>query len=111
MKYLLCVCLVSSFALFAQDVGDEEAMLLGYQVMAVQEALRFPEQPESLEAIKGLGLDSRYYVMVRGWLVQEIKLAESYRDRSDYTQDSQRQLDVEKRISALQKALRMIDLE
>lgn len=103
---------VPSFGtLMAVDISDEEAMVLGRQVLAVKEALQAPEDPASLEAIKGLGQDSRYYVMVRGWIVQHIQMAESYRGTSDYKNKPERKLEVEKRISALQKALRLIDLE
>lgn len=102
--------LVSSL-LCAVEVSDEEAMVLGRQVLAVKQALENPEAPESMAAVTALGQDSRYYVMVRGWVVQHIQMAESFRGTSEYKQSPDRQLEVEKKISAYQKLLRMIDLE
>lgn len=104
--------LLLAFSLLcAGEVSDEEALLLGRQVLAVRQALKNPETPESLEAVTALGQDSRYYVMVRGWVLQHIQMAESYRGTSDYKDSPERRLEVEKKISALQNMLRRIDLE
>ncbi len=102
--------LVSSL-LAAVEVSDEEAMVLGRQVLAVKQALENPEAPESMAAVTALGQDSRYYVMVRGWVVQHIQMAESYRGTSEYKASAERKLEVEKKISSYQKMLRRIDLE
>lgn len=96
---------------FAQELSDEEAMALGRQVLAVKAALEQPEAPESLEAIRALGNDSRYYVMVRGWVIQHLQMAESYMGTSTYRDDPARKQAVDARIAALKKALRALDLE
>ncbi|MDF3128501.1 hypothetical protein P0Y35_04775 [Kiritimatiellaeota bacterium B1221] len=95
----------------AVEVSDEEAMVLGRQVLAVKEALANPQAPASLDTVTALGQDSRYAVMVRGWLVQHIRMAESYRGTSEYQNSPAGKLEVEKSISSYQKMLRRIDLE
>ena len=96
---------------FAESLSDEEAMALGRRVLAVKTAFEHPEAPESLEAIRALGNDSRYYVMVRGWVIQHLQMAESYMGTSSYRDDPVRKQAVDERIAALKKALRAIDLE
>jgi hypothetical protein len=76
LKRQLFAALVTAFTLISGSgvsadpatVPDDEATLLGQRVLAVQAALQDPAAPGSMEAVEDLGLDSRYYVMVRGWL-------------------------------------------
>ena len=53
--------------------ADEHALWLGKRVLAIATAVRNPDAPDALEAVLELGLDSRYYVMVRGWLVMQLR--------------------------------------
>ncbi|QYJ94261.1 hypothetical protein [Shewanella spartinae] len=60
----------------AQSSLQAEQQELGAMVQALQQAIASPS-PEQLEVIARFGTDSRYYVMVRGWLVQELSGIES----------------------------------
>ena len=122
---LLCltvVAVVFAFALLLPAIGvtggsrlepvdfaraDEHALWLGYRVLAIAAAIRNPDAPGSMEAVLELGLDSRYYVMVRGWLAMQL--------RGDMSILQARNGDVSPqiavRIAFLEKAIRAIDLE
>jgi hypothetical protein len=86
---------------------DQQALELGRKVLAVQRALEHPQEAESLEAVKALGLDSRYYVMVRGWLSEKLRGDQSIRDASKEGTPQK----IKDRITFLEKAIRAIDLE
>lgn len=82
---------------------------LGVKVNAVRQALETPDEPGAMEAVTALGRDSRYYTMVRGWLVQELKNAESQREA---TRDNPERIEkMDTKIAFLQEAIRRIDLE
>ena len=89
------------------SLADEHALWLGHRVLAVAAAIRNPDAPGALEAVVELGLDSRYYVMVRGWLAMQL--------RGDMSMLHARNGDVRPQIAArvafLRKAIRAIDLE
>jgi hypothetical protein len=86
---------------------DAHAMWLGRSVLAIASAIRHPEAPDAMEAVRRLGHDSRYYIMVRGWL--EMQLA------ADSSILEARQGDVSPlitaRIAFLREAILAIDLE
>jgi hypothetical protein len=86
---------------------DQEALELGRKVLAVQRALEHPQEAGSLDAVKALGLDSRYYVMVRGWLSEKLRGDQSIRDTSKEKTPQK----IKDRIAFLEKAIRAIDLE
>ena len=90
---------------------NQYALEVGHKVLAVQAALEKPEEPASIEAVKALGLDSRHYVMVRGWLVQELRSAESWQETSTYQTSLAYKNATDKRASALRLMIRAIDLE
>ena len=83
------------------------AQELGRKVVAIQHALDHPETPGSLEAVKALGLDTRYCVMVRGWLSQvrlgDLSIVESSKENTPQK--------IKDRIAFVEKAIRAIDLE
>ena len=87
--------------------ADEHALWLGHRVLAIAEALRNPDAPDAMAAVLELGLDSRYYVMVRGWLAMQL--------RGDMSIAQARNGGVSAKIAAriafLEKAIRAIDLE
>ena len=87
--------------------ADEHALWLGQRVLAIAAAMRNPDAPGAMEAVLELGLDSRYYVMVRGWLAVQL--------RGDMSILQARNGDVSPQIAAriafLEKAIRAIDLE
>ena len=90
---------------------DQQALDLGRKVIKARAALKVPAKQTSIETIRELGLDSRYYVMTRGWITQHISMAESYRGTSKYRQDETYRKEIDDRITALRKLLRAIDLE
>ncbi len=92
-----------------ENAGPEkvEAMQLGEQVMSVAAAIRDPAAPGALAAITGLGRDSRYYTMTRGWLVQVLQGNQSILDASEPGSRPE----LERRQEDLRRALRAIDLE
>jgi len=87
--------------------ADEHALWLGHSVLAIAAAVRNPDAPDAMEAVLELGLDSRYYVLVRGWLVMQL--------RGDMSISQAKNGDVSPQIAArtafLEKAIRAIDLE
>jgi len=87
--------------------AEEHALWLGHRVLAIAAAIRNPDAPDAMGAVLELGLDSRYYVMVRGWLVMQL--------RGDLSISQARNGDVSPQIAAriafLEKAIRSIDLE
>lgn len=86
---------------------DDEAMRLGQQVVAIKAALDNPAAPGAMQAIMDLGLDSRYYVMVRGWLSLQLRGDRSIVDASWGKVSPE----LERRIEFLEQAIRAIDLE
>ena len=116
------VCVVLAFALLLPAIGSagggplepgdlsrahEHALWLGHRVLAIAEAVRNPDEPDAMAAVLELGLDSRYYVMVRGWLVAQL--------RGDMSISQARNGDVSPQIAARiafpEKAIRAIDLD
>ena len=86
---------------------DEEALRLGRNVLAVRAAIQNPGAPDALQAIVELGSDSRYYVMVRGWLSLQRQGDLSILDASG----SEANPEIQARVEFLEKAIRAIDLE
>lgn len=86
----------------------EQEQAIGEMVKQLQVAIKSPHSKTSLQVIYKYGTDSRYYSMIRGWLVQELSAVESqlsankskvlvkkFKQHSDF----------------LQQAIRLIDLE
>lgn len=86
---------------------DEEALWLGHKVLAIKASIQDPNAPHAMRAIMELGTDSRYYVMVRGWLSQQLQGDTSILDASK----NKVRPEIRERIEFLQKAIRAIDLE
>ena len=117
---LVCWAASVSVGLSAEDketgsspvsAADKHALEVGRKVIRLREALKKPGSAEAAQAVQDLGTDSRYYVMVRGWIVQHKHMAESYRDVSSYRSSEEYRKGVDARIAALSKLLRRIDLE
>ena len=103
-----CGCLAAAAAPEPAAADDDRAALeLGRKVLAVRRAIEHPQAPGALEAVKALGLDSRHYVMVRGWLRQQLSGDTSIRDASGEKTPRA----IVDRIAFLEKAIRAIDLE
>lgn len=114
---VVTVLMLATLSFSAEDeeatLSDQDriALELGRQVIAVSSALKDPTRKEALTVVRELGTDSRYYVMVRGWVRQHIDMAESYRDTSLYRSSEVRKKEVDSKIAALRRMLRAIDLE
>ncbi|ABO22336.1 hypothetical protein SHLO109777_12745 [Shewanella loihica] len=90
----------------SQSSHQAEQQELGAMVQALQQAIATPS-PEQLEVIARYGTDSRYYVMVRGWLVQELSGIESQlAAQGDGAPETMRA-----KAEHLRAAIRRIDLE
>lgn len=90
-----------------QAQADEHALWLGHSILAIAEAIHSPETPGAMEVVLALGSDSRYYVMVRGWLAMQ--LAGDLSIMESHHGDVSPQIAA--RIAFLRKAIRAIDLE
>ena len=86
---------------------DRQALQLGRKVLAVKAAIQKPTSPDAMKAIKDLGLDSRHYVMVRGWLSMQLKGDESILNASK----GKTRPEIRERVEFLKRAIRAIDLE
>ena len=86
---------------------NDEATLLGQRVLAVQAALQNPGAPGSIQAVEDLGLDSRYYVMVRGWLSLQLAGDRSIVEAGQGAVSPA----IAERIAFIEQAIRAIDLE
>lgn len=91
----------------AQRECDREALQLGYKVLAVRAAIQAPAAPGAMAAIIELGTDSRYYVMVRGWLALQLQGDKSILAASR----GEAPAEVAARVGLLEDAIRALDLE
>ena len=92
----------------SSQLKASEEYQIGVMVKAISAALKAPEHPESLQTIVKYGQDSRYYVMIRGWLMQELRGVESQHQATRNEVDKAK---FKPKLSLLQKAIRRIDLE
>ena len=81
-----------------------EALSRGHEVTAV---IRDPSAADAMATVTALGTDSRYYTMVRGWLMLALQGDQSILAASDPGERA----DIEARIDFLRRAIRAIDLE
>ncbi|MFV7771548.1 hypothetical protein [Shewanella marisflavi] len=89
-----------------QSQAQTEQQELGVMVLALQQAIATPSA-EHLEVIARYGTDSRYYVMIRGWLVQQLSGLESQlAAHGDQAPEALRA-----QAEHLKAAIRLIDLE
>jgi hypothetical protein len=86
---------------------DQAALELGREVLAIRHAIQNPKAPNAMKAVTDLGLDQRYYIMVRGWLSYQLRGDTSIHDNAKERTPN----DVKERITFLKKAIRAIDLE
>ncbi|QQX79662.1 hypothetical protein JK628_19435 [Shewanella sp. KX20019] len=106
---LLCSSLLSFSVLANCDAPiAQQEREIGAMVQAIDRAIAAP-QTNSLEIIYQYGTDSRYYVMIRGWLVQELAGVNSQLEA--YKQQDEPRRVLEQKVSFLQQAIRRIDLE
>ncbi|AQS40344.1 hypothetical protein Sps_05275 [Shewanella psychrophila] len=116
LSITLAASLLSSAPVMAQDntFYDESSQTyqIGVMVEAISTALTKPEDPESLTTISQYGTDSRYYVMIRGWLIQELAGVQSQLDATKaHDSNSENKQKFIDKVTFLQLAIRRIDLE
>ncbi|RLA43831.1 MAG: hypothetical protein DRR42_21235 [Gammaproteobacteria bacterium] len=68
---------LQSVAEMPDNPESSEEYQIGIMVKAIDAAIHASERPGSQEIIVKYGTDSRYYVMIRGWLVQELSGVDS----------------------------------
>ena len=104
----ICVILLNGLAIAnTATPAAMDAESLGKKVLAIEAALADPTAHGSLQAVRDLGLDSRYYVMVRGWLGLQLEGDRSIAAAANGPISE----DNEQRIEFLERAIRAIDLE
>ncbi|ABZ78324.1 hypothetical protein Shal_3784 [Shewanella halifaxensis HAW-EB4] len=116
-KIASCMLALSSLLAtqaLANEATQSEEYAIGVMVKSLGSAIKQPSD-ESLITITQYGTDSRYYVMVRGWLVQELQGVKSqlaaYRsDDLDNSHDAHK-AKLQQRVDFLKQAIRRIDLE
>jgi hypothetical protein len=105
---LFALLALAGFARAEEKEEPSEEYRIGAMVKAVAAALKAPEKPASLETIAEYGTLTDHYVMIRGWLVQELKGVES---QLEATRDPRKKQPFEAKVRFLRKAIRRIDLE
>ncbi|MEZ9819789.1 hypothetical protein AB4238_04050 [Shewanella sp. 10N.286.45.A1] len=106
---LLLSNLLSGSALADNDLANnQQEYQIGVMVNAIDKAIT-DARPDSLELIYQYGTDSRYYVMIRGWLIQELTGVQSQLDA--HRQQDERRQQLEHKVNFLKQAIRRIDLE
>ena len=77
---------------------------VGAAIKSVDAALRNYQRPESMDIVIHYGTDTRYYTLIRAWLVQRIASLESQTGGSA-------SLEQQQELEFLSRTLRRIDLE
>ena len=90
------------------DNNKLEQQVIGQMVQHLDVAINSPTDKDALQTIVKFGTDSRYYLMIRGWLVQKLNGIES-RLQAQQSQAKKSVLAAE--VDALKGAIRAIDLE
>jgi len=112
MAYMGCVPCVDAAgkakACLEQSEKQSEEYRIGVMVKAISAAIQSPKKPESMAVIVKYGTDSRYYVMIRGWLTQELRGVES---QLQAVRDAKAKSQFQTKVNFLKKAVRRIDLE
>jgi hypothetical protein len=92
----------------AEDLKKSEEYQIGIMVKSIAAAIKAPDKADSMATIAKYGTDTRYYVMIRGWLAQELTGVQS---QYDATRDNARKARFKVKLDFLKKAIRRIDLE
>ncbi|GIU12462.1 hypothetical protein [Shewanella sp. MBTL60-007] len=105
---LVLLSSVLTLPAMADEVTQSDEYAIGVMVKSLDNAIKHPSE-KSLTTITSYGTDSRYYVMIRGWLVQELQGANSQLDA--YRQDDEIKIRLQRKVDFLKRAIRRIDLE
>ncbi len=102
--FISCACASQTVT---KDSANE-AYEIGAMVQNIQVALKAPNDQQSLQTIINYGTDSRYYMMIRGWLFQELVAVESQLHAS---KEAKIRAKFQNKSNFLKQAIRAIDLE
>ncbi|WP_354624991.1 hypothetical protein [Psychromonas sp. MME2] len=110
-SYCLLLCLSfyinsSNAAQIIDSENNNNTYQIGRMVQKIQIALDTFDEKQSLQIIVAYGTDSRYYMMIRGWLFQELVAVESQLYAAKKAQVKQAFQD---KSNFLKKAIRAID--
>jgi hypothetical protein len=105
MKQFLSLLILLS--LFSCKTETSPYLHAGKMVAEVGLSIDSVERPGALDSIVRYGTDTRYYTLVRGWLVQELAGVNSQLQ----VEQSEKKIALQKRKSFLERAIRRIDLE
>lgn len=112
---VLVALLASPFAfqaLFSAEQEGESRRLeeqrIGVMVLEITAALEPPYTDASVDKIAGYGTLTKHYVMIRGWLSEELRGVES---QIDATRDPALRSKFQQKADFLRRAIRRIDLE
>ncbi|WP_051369233.1 hypothetical protein [Psychromonas arctica] len=87
---------------------QDEQQATGVMVQHLHIAINSPTDKNALNTITKFADDSRYYLMIRGWLVQKLSGVES---RLNAQKSPNKRADLIAEVEALKQAIRAIDLE
>lgn len=110
---ILLMMLVFTDMVFATDGSSLDKKVsqeyqIGVMVKAIAATIKDPKKPESMQVIVQYGTDSRYYVMIRGWLKEELSGVNSL---LAVVRDSAQKSRLQEKSTFLKQAIRRIDLE
>lgn len=91
-----------------KDLKASEEYRLGVMIKAVAAAMAAPDDPKSMQVIVDAGTDSRYYMMIRGWLKESLRATES---QLEVARDADLKAKFAKKAAFIKRAIRRIDLE
>ena len=106
-KVLLTLVVLFSVS-WSKDV-ESSTLYYGSAVEAVQWALLNTTDPSALDSVYKYGNDTRLYVMIRGWLVQELSGVQSILSSTSPNGTTTKKLQGQQQF--LERAIRRIDLE
>lgn len=106
--FLIPLSPVGSAEQTTEEIKQSEEYKIGTMVKAISAALHAPERPASLETIAKYGTDSRYYVMIRGWLIQERQGTQS---QLESTRPRGKKEEFQQKVDFLNRCIRRIHLE
>ena len=111
IRPILCVFLLNYSSVFADRLSGSSlsATKTGEIILQLAIAVENPSPDDAdLQIISQYGTDTRFYVLVRGWLNEYKQMIES---QLSVHQSPQHRQQLEKRLAFIQKAIRRIDLE
>ncbi len=109
--FAVVTCQATPYAFAATEAAphsQSEEYRIGVMVIAVAAAIKAPEKAESLETIARYGTLTAHYVMIRGWLAEELRGVES---QWQATRETELKAQHELKVLFLRRAIRRIDLE